>query len=352
MSSRFSFCFLLGSVLLLGSTTVIASESAPRYGGVFLEYPQGRYQENAAPNFFKWNLQTRTSSIALKVLRCEQACTPQSAKELVARFDFLPDVQSMNWFGEALPVGHYIWSVEGFNNSSANPVFSDTASFSIEPIMSYGFKTRRLGLLAGFGRGNYSSGDVNYDVEFRTTPTIYGLSFGGGSKTNIWNFEGFLSDFILKGQLYQTITFSSEYLWQLDVSDPGRFLFFVGPSLKFFNYPQIVSVNGIDLNINNESIFSPGLALKSQYEIDKYIALQMGLTYNVAVFGSEKVDFELQNGSLNGSIGLTYGKMWPVGIGGEIQYQRDRIGTTPEGGNPIVVEQSQWVILLHLFYAI
>ncbi len=347
-----SFHFLLITALLFCSVPSYAIEETGIYEGVFLEFPQGRFQENEAPKFFKWNIRTRTASISLKVFRCENACTIQSRKELVSRFDFLSDVQTMNWFGEALPVGHYIWSVEGFSKDNPNPIFSDTAIFSIEAIKTYGFKTRRIGLLAGFGRGNYTSGDANYEVDFRITPTIYGLSYGGGSATKIWNVKGYFSDFILKGDLYKTATVSGDYLWQLNVSDPGRVLYFLGPTLKYFNYPRAISTNGVDLDIKNESLFSPGVAFKGQYDFDKYVAFQFGIQYDVAAAGTAKIDTQIDNGSVNASVGLTYGKIWPVGVGGEIQYQRDKIGTKPDANGSLVVEQDQWVILLHLFYAI
>lgn len=346
------FCFLFILVPFIWSKQVSAVELFSQPGGVHLEFPQGRYQENAAPSFFKWNLQTKTSSIALKIYKCEGDCSSQATKELVARFDFLPDVQSMNWFGEALPIGEYIWTVEAYNKFNTNPVFSDTARFSIEPIMTYGFKTNRIGLLVGFGRGDYGSLDANYDIKFRTTPTNYGVSYGGGSKTKIWNAKAFISDFVLKGQVYQTTTFISDYLWQLNVSQPKRLEFFLGPSLKYFNYPQVLSANGIDIDVKNEWVVSPGLALKAEYALDKYIAAQMGVSYDVAVLGSETVDVQFKNGSLNTSLGLSYGKIWPVGLGAEVQYQRDRISTEMSGSGLLDVTQSQWVFLLHLFYAI
>jgi hypothetical protein len=347
-----SLCFLFILLPFIWSNQVFANELSSQAGGVQLEFPQGRFQENAAPSFFKWNLQTKTSSIALKIFKCESGCSLQAPKEMVARFDFLPDVQSMNWFGEALPIGEYIWTVEAYNKFNTTPVFSDTAKFSIEPIMTYGFRTHRIGLLVGFGRGDYGSLDDNYDIKFRTTPTDYGVSYGGGSKTKIWNAKAFISDFVLRGQVYQTTTFISDFLWQLNASKANRFEVFLGPTVKYFNYPQVVSPNGTDINIKNEWVVSPGLSLKAEYELDKYIAAQMGISYDAAVFGSEKVDAQFKNGTLNTSLGLSYGKIWPVGIGAEIQYQRDRISTEMSGSGLIEINQSQWVFLLHLFYAI
>lgn len=352
MNTLRRLCFLISAFPFLWSSPVFANDPFSKEGGVFLEFPQGRFLENSAPSFFKWNLQTKTSSIALKIFKCEGGCNTTTARELVARFDFLPDVQSMNWFGEALPVGDYIWTVEAFNKFNTLPVFSDTAQFSIEPMKTYGFKTDRIGLLVGFGRGDYGSIDDNYEVEFRTTPTTYGLSYGGGSKTKIWNAKAFISDFVLKGQVYQTTTVATDYLWQLNVSDPKRFLFFLGPTLKYFNYPQVVSPNGISVNIKNEWVISPGLSLKSEFALDKYIAVQMGVSYDMPVLGSDELDTQFKNGSLNTSLGLSYGKIWPVGIGAEIQYQRDRISTQPLGRGLLDVNQSQWVFLFHLFYAI
>jgi hypothetical protein len=347
-----SYRFLFILALLFLSNQVSAAELFSQSGGVHLEFPQGRFLENAAPSFFKWNLQTKTSSVALKIFKCEGVCSVQAPKEMVARFDFLPEVQSMNWFGEALPIGQYIWTVEAYNKFNTTPVFSDTARFSIEPIMTYGYKTNRIGLLLGFGRGDYGSLDDNYDIEFRTTPASYGLSYGGGSKTKIWNAKAFISDFVLKGQVYQTMTFVSDYLWQLNVSQPQRLLFFLGPTLKYFNYPQVISPNGTDIAIKNEWVVSPGLSLKAEYPLDKYIAAQMGVSYDAAVVGSESVDAQLKNGTLNTSLGLSYGKIWPVGIGAEVQYQRDRISTEMSGRGQLEVNQTQWVFLLHLYYAI
>lgn len=349
---RYLLSFLFISVVLLCSSHVFANGPLSQSGGVFLEFPQGRFQENAAPSFFKWNLQTKTDSVALKVFRCAGTCGADTNKDLVVRFDFLSNVQSMNWFGDALPVGNYVWTVEAFNKNSSNPVFSDTATFSIEPVMTYGFKTERLGLMAGFGRGDYGSVDDNYEVKFRTTPTTYGLSYGGGSQSKIWNAKAYISDFVLKGQIYQTTTVSTEYLWQLNVSNPQRLLFFLGPSLKFFNYPQVISTNGTDLNIKDKWVLLPGISLKSEYALDKYIAAQMGFSYAVAALGSETLDMQFENGSWNASLGLSYGKIWPVGIASEIQYQSDCISTKQEGNGLLDVKQTQWIFLLHLFYAI
>lgn len=320
--------------------------------GVTLEYPQGRFQENAAPMYFKWNLRTRTASIALKVFRCEGSCSPTAEKQLVARFDFMSDVQSMNWFGEALPIGNYVWTVEAFNKSSPSPIFSDTAYFSIESMMSFGFKTDRLGLLFGFARGDYGSNDANYELDFETTPTIYGLNYGGGSKSAIWNLKAFVSDFVLRGQVYKTTNVSVDYLFELDSFFEKRFYVFFGPSIKYFNYPQVTSPNGTDVGIKNEWVASPGLSFKTEYCLDKYLSAQFGVSYEVPTLGSQDVDAQFKNSSFNATLGLSYGKTWPVGLGAEIQYQKDRISVRPDSSSQLDIYQTQLLFLFQIFYAI
>ncbi|MBY0385064.1 hypothetical protein K2X05_07885 [bacterium] len=344
------FSAILILLPLLGSAA--ESDTYFQSEGVSLEYPQGRFQENAAPMYFKWNLRTKTASIALKVFRCEGVCSPTVEKQLVARFDFMPDVQSMNWFGEALPIGNYVWTVEAFNKSNPGPIFSDTAYFSIESMMSFSLKTDRLGLLVGFARGSYGSIDANYELDFQTTPTIYGLNYGGGSTSAIWNVKAFVSDFVLRGQVYKTTNVGVDYLFELNSFLQKKMYVFFGPSLKYFNYPQVISPNGTDVSINNEWVVSPGLSFKTEYCLDKYLSAQFGVSYDVPSMGSQDVNSQFKNGSLNTSLGLNYGKIWPVGLGAEIQYQKDRISTRPQSSTQLDINQSQWIFLFQVFYAL
>jgi hypothetical protein len=348
------FHFIFSTILILWSLFGHATEPNTYFqsAGVSLEYPQGRFQENAAPMYFKWNLRTRTASIALKVFRCEDSCGPTVEKKLVARFDFMSDVQSMNWFGEALPVGHYVWTVEAFNKSSPSPIFSDTAYFTIEPMMPFSLKTDRVGLLVGFARGDYGSVDESYELDFQTTPTIYGLHYGGGSESAIWSAKAFLADFALRGEIYKTTTVGVDYLFELNSFFQKKLYVFLGPSLKYFNYPQVTSPNGTDINIQNEWVVSPGLSLKTEYCLDKYISAQFGVSYEVPSYGSQDLDVQLKNGSFNTTLGLNYGKIWPIGLGVEVQYQRDQISVRPQSSDQLDIYQNQWIFLFQVFYAL
>ncbi len=343
-------------VICTSCTSAIAHASPiqtqpPKKGGALLEFPRGRFQENETPNFFKWSLRQKVNSVTLKIYRANFRAEYNPETDLISRYDFLPTVQSMTWSEEDIPAGDYVWVLEGYNETSPNAIYADSANFKIEPLKTFNVKTLRMGIIAGFSRGEYNSTDPNFKINFRTTPTTYGLLFSGGSSADIWEINGYMSDFVLRGAVHRTTTLYAGYFSQLKRANPNEMEIFWGPTVRGFQYPLVRSTDGTEIESEDLTVFAPGLSLKVQRQLDQHIMLHGHVGYDVAVVGSQNVEFGFDKGSYNVHFGMLYSLFWPLGFNGEFQYRFDQSATKDESDS-LLFQQEQWSVVVNLIYAL
>lgn len=318
---------------------------------VVLEYPKGRFQEDKPPMFFRWSLDNSdATSITLKVFQLNSDGSYTKKNNLIARFDLHSDRKFLPWAQEALPRGNYIWTLEGYNEISAKPLFYEEISFNIVAFKPIDLRTRRIGIQLGFSRGQYAEVDPFYNVEFKTTPTLYGLLYRGGSQDRIWDLSAMMSDFTLRGIVKQTITMQASYSYRLNDNNSNQRDFFLGPLLRTFTFSRAISEDGTNLIFSDVSQFSPGLVLSAQFRLDGKMIFYSQLMLDIPIFATQKLastGFSQASYGLNN--GLIFGQFWPLAFSGELQYRVDKSSTFYQDYKADV-NFSSWSFLTNLVY--
>lgn len=345
----------LFAVVLFFVTGVFAGEIKPnstlKSGAAILEYPRGQFQENAVPQFFKWNVMQRDlKSIAIKVFRARPDGTYDQENDLIGRFDFLPNTQSMNWPHAQFVRGKYVWVVESYNDQDPHPIYIDSTSFEVEGIKHMSLQTKKMGLLVGFSRGKYSSEDPNYNLDFDTTPTFYGGVLKGGRENTLWESFAFASDFILQGAVYRSFTLGGAHTWGLNKKKIYELECFVGPALRAMMFPRVRSSDGSAIYKKDIWVINPGVEFVLQRQFDQHITFFSKVILDLNAFGTDPVIFELNQANFNFNAGLLYGLFWPIGFSGEFQYKRDNTKTR-DGSATVETHLQEWSVAANLYYA-
>lgn len=342
-----NFRFLIFAILgIIFSLQVFAKPPT-----VSLDLPAGRYQDDNPPLLFKWSLfNSSASSITLKVFRLNADETYNQSTNLIARFDLPGDTTTLAWAQEPLAVGKYIWTIQGYNETQAAAFFSEESQFTIEPGSHIELRTQRAGLILGFSRGTYSSSNPSYDVDFKTTPTIYGALYRGGDEQTIWDLSAVISDFTLRGNIRNTITAFASLSYALIESNSGHTDIFLGASARTLTFPRSLSYDGVTLSSTTVTQFNPGAVLTIQKKLPLKITSYGQLLADIPVFATEKmtsIDLKTTNVGLVG--GVIFGQFWPLAIGAELRYQVDK-SQTKNGSDPTTVSMENFSLLTNTTY--
>lgn len=335
---------------LIKKSPVESKINITQKGGAVLEYPRGRFQEYSAPGFFNWTIIKPVKSISLKVFTAGKDYKFDPEKDLIARYDFLNTTKSASWTQESFTRGHYVWVIEGYNETSSKPIYVDTAQFEIEQIKHLDLRTRQFGLLVGFSRGKYTSIDSTFKIGYDTTPTTYGIVFKGGSPNRSWNLAGQISDFVLQGSVRKTMTAYLDYNFLLTKAIPYETEIFIGPSLRAFQFPRTTTLDGETLDTKTVGVLNPGINLSIQKQFDLHVTFYSKLNLDIPYKSTEDMDFSTEQTNITARAGLLYGLFWPVGFAGEIQYHLDR-ATTKNGSEDVEIMMSEWAVGANLLYA-
>ena len=314
-----------------------------------LDYPSGRFQADKSPTVFRWSVFTEIDTLTLKIFHRNLDGTFDPVKNLIGRFDMMGDQRSKYWQKEALPIGRYIWRLEGYSVSNPKPIFQNDESFVIEPSAEFELTTKRAGLLVGFGRGDYVSVDSNYTVRYQTTPTIYGAVFRGGTFDGFWDVLASISDFTLKGSVNRTFSGYAAYSFRLNKPDVKRIDYFAGPSLLLLTYPRVVSSDGVNISLATVSQISPGFIFSTQLRLDQKITLYAQGKLNLPALSTAKLDTGFDQLGYGISTGLMFGQLWPLAVSGEFQYRIEKAATI-DGNNRVGVSMSGWSLVSNLVY--
>ena len=318
-------------------------------GGVVLDFPQGRFQENLAPNYFKWTLQAPAKTLTLKIYRKPPSGKINPTTDLIQRFDLMGDVDSLTWDRPRLPYGQYLWLVESYDDKNPLPIYVDSTEFEVEELKNLDLRTSRISVIAGFSRGEYTSSDATYSLNFTTAPTNYGINITLGQPEKIWNTQMVVNDMTLRGSIYRTMSLETSYLQRWGARNRYSMDFFWGPSLRAFQFPRVRTLNGTDLHDDTITTANPGLALAVQKQIDLNISLFSKTSLDFPVYGSQSLVSDADGINFNISAGMNYRLFWPLGVSGEVQYRMDR-AKTKDGNNEILAEISSVSMLINLIY--
>jgi hypothetical protein len=342
---RFWFVFFISGLLFLAHAHAGAE-------GIVLDYPAGRYQEDKPPNFFKWSLYDRSVvSLALKVYRVDIDGSYDPIKDLVGRFDFTSDTESMIWPRAPLYRGEYVWTMDGYNNQSPEPIFHEEREFVIEPMSDVDLRTIRWGVQVGFSRGTYTSSDPTFNVGFQTTPTIYGILFRGGSDRRIWDLSMYISDFTLKGSVRQTLSGYGAYSFRVSSASANKTDLFLGPALRTFTFPRARSSDGSDIRTTQITQLSPGLLLSAQKRMDFKITLYSQLMADLPVVATARSEIDFKQLGYGMSAGIIFGQFWPLSFSGELQYRTDKASTF-DGNDRVNVTMDGISLIANMVYAL
>jgi hypothetical protein len=210
--------------------------------------------------------------------------------------------------------------------------------------------TQRYGLQVGFSRGNYTSRDSSFVVDFQTTPTIYGFLYRGGNTYRVWDLSAFMSDFTVRGAVRRTFSGFGSYSYRISSPNSSRIDFFLGPTLRSFTFPRVQTADGVSISTTDVTQVSPGLILSAQKRFDFKITLYTQLMVDIPVLASVKSVSSSQQIGYGAHGGLLFGQFWPLAFGGELQYRVDR-STTFEGTEPINVKMEGLSLVLNTTYA-
>jgi hypothetical protein len=315
---------------------------------VELDFPSGRYREDDPPSFFKWTSHHEATSLALKVFRRNSEGSYDPAKDLVARFDILGEQKSLGWPYEPLARGDYVWTLEGYDSQSSQPVFTTSMEFEVEPFYDLDLRTNRYGLLIGFSRGTYLSQDPTYDLDYQTTPTVYGATLSGSHLENFWDFNTQMSDFTLKGSVKRTYSIYADYSYRFNQPNLERIEVFLGPSLRLLSYPRVRSTDGVNLTADTVTQLSPGFLLSAQKRFGYKITCYSQLQFDFPLLASSKIDMgSSYSYALSG--GIIFGHVWPLSFGGEIQYRFDR-SASYDNNEIVKVTADGWSLVGNIVY--
>lgn len=313
-----------------------------------LDYPSGRFREDSPPTFFKWNLYGQAGTFALKVFRKQPNGTFDEVRDLIARFDILAEQQSLTWPYEPLSRGDYVWTIEGYDQVRPQPRFVQKTEFIVEPFFDIDLRTKRYGLMFGFSRGAFKSSDTVYDLEFQTTPTNYGATLTAGDENHFWDLQAQMADFTLRGSVRRTFNgyFASSYR----INDPNesKMEWFLGPTLRAFNYPRVTTTDGVTLDIDGITQLSTGFLLSAQKRFGFKITGYSQLQFEIPVLSNG----QLVSGRSFGygvSAGLLFGHIWPLSFGGEVSYRFDQ-STTDKNGNDVQIRMEGWNLMGNMTY--
>lgn len=334
-------------LFLLCLSLVLFSQSANAME-IELDYPTGRFREDAPPTFFKWNMYGNAGSLALKIFRKHPNGTYDEVRDLIARFDILAEQKSLTWPYEPLSRGEYVWMIEGYDQLNPQPRFQQKVEFVVEPFFDVDLRTSRYGLLFGFSRGTFISDDPAFNLNFQTTPTIYGTTLTVGDDHHFWDLQLQMADFTLQGSVRRTFQgyFASSY--RMNSPNESKTEWFLGPTLRALNYPRVTTPDGVTLETDGITQLSAGFLLSVQKR------------FGFKITGYSQFQFEIpcfSNGSLvsgrsygwGASVGLLFGHVWPLSFGGEIQYRLDQT-TTEKNGNDVRIRMEGYQLLGNMVY--
>lgn len=339
--SRFVLFLIFGFLICVKSY----ADSKP----VVLDFPTGRFQDDKSPVFFRWTLYANADSLTLKVFRRNRDGSYDKTKNLVARFDISAQVPSMAWPYPPLIVGNYVWSIEGYDEVTPKPLFYEEAHFLIESASAISLRTKRLGIQVGFGRGQYTSVNQTYELDFKTTPTIYGILYRGGSVDGIWDLSANASDFILRGALMQTFSAYASYAYRLTDPNTNKMEIFIGPSLRTYTFPRVFSPNGVSIERDTISQLNPGLVFSTQKLLNTKFTLYSHLRADAPAYSSEKMTEAVGPTAYSATGGLIFGYFWPLAFGAEFEYRNDR-SLTKLRNDKLDVMLESWALISHLVY--
>ncbi len=333
--------------LIFGILICVKSYAASK--PVMLEYPIGRFQDDKPPALFRWTLYAKADSLTIKVFRKNHEGSYDKIKNLIARFDISSQVMSMSWPHQPLPVGNYAWSIEGYDETTPNALFYEDTNFTIEAASAINLQTKRFGIQVGFGRGQYASINRDFDVNFNTTPTIYGILYRGGNANGIWDLSGYASDFILRGKLVQTFSAHASYAYHLNDPNSSRTDFFIGPSLRTHTFPSVFSSDGVNIKSSTMTQMSPGLIFSTQKLLNTKFTLYSHLKVDAPVFASKKMTSAVGPTAYSATGGMIFGYFWPLAFGAELEYRADK-SLTQVGSGKIDTTMESWALISNLVY--
>lgn len=292
-------------------------------GGVILDFPRGRFQENDAPLFFKWTSLQKLNSLTLKIYTTDSNGEYDAKNGLIGKFDFLGDVQTFNWNRGLLYAGYYTWIIESYDDQSPTPVFIDSANFRVEQLKYFDLKTARMGVQVGFTRGKRHIKSDVYPLSYDVTPTVYGVVYSRLVQDDkLFNFQGMISDFILEQASYRTIHLQSDVLYSLSKAQ-NRLKFYLGPSLRVSQLPLVSTPDGSTVSRKDILLLYPGASIIVQQHFDSQITLYSKFILDTPVYGSNNVTVGLDKLNIEYRAGFLYGLMWPIGLSGEILYHHE-----------------------------
>ena len=328
-------------LILIFGVTAFAQTPA-----IHLDYPHGRFREESAPKFFKWSIDGKITSVTLKIYSTNEA----GKTKLLRRFDLTPSIDSLTLPDGALSVGQYSWNITVFDETSPQPVASETTTFEVKTIEAYDLRTSRISIFAGASRGSYVSSDPIYDISFDTTPNVYGLAVGGKQGTNLWDASITSSDFILKGAVFRTFDVGGTFAFPLN-RDDNRITVHAGPTLHAFLYPQVRTDSSLNLATKNLTTGSLGLQIIAQTRLDQSLELYAKAGFDAALLASQPLNYGSSFGSYGAHVGLLFGQFWPLGLGADIGYDASNI-STKDSSDDVTVKQNRLSLELSASYAL
>ncbi|MBC7457081.1 MAG: hypothetical protein H7235_02295 [Bdellovibrionaceae bacterium] len=313
--------------------------------------PTGRFQESNPPIFFKWSLHDADiTSITLKVFRRKLDGTYNKLTNLVARFDLPRGVTTLPWSHQSLSEGKYLWTIEGYNETNSPPLFYESAEFVVEKTNFMDLRTRGLGLILGFSRGQYTGSDPFYSAEFKTTPTIYGLLYRAGAEDRLWDFLALITDFTVRGSVRQNLELSGSYSFRTNTPDAKQFDVFVGPLLQARTYARILTPDGVTLVSRNITQLSPGVALTVQKRLGLETSIYTKAQLSTPIYSTVPMPSSLlKYFGYDISGGIVFGQFWPLSFGVELQYGNKKSATTT-GPDTAIIANEGWSFAPNLVY--
>ncbi len=288
--------------------------------GILLEAPVGRQLVDAQPLVFKW-LVTRSDikSISLRIY----SNNDQSNNPAIASFELNSKIRSVKLSNSILAEGSYYWEVHGFNDSDPLPQTTGKSYFTIEPQQLLNLKTKRIVTSFSTSRGEYSSQDPNYSLNFDTTPVTFGLGFSGGSNNSIYEITYSFSDITIRGSLKKIQSVKAHYSWRILGNNPYSFELFIGPQLRTVSYPLINTADGLNLTSETNNSLNAGINISLQSQLSENASFFLSAFLDNAIGSSN----ELSDLSYEIRLGGLYNIRWPVGFGVDLSYYSDTVSS-------------------------
>jgi hypothetical protein len=187
---------------------------------------------------------------------------------------------------------------------------------------------KRFEILTGLGFGQYSASDPYYNVAFKTTPTIYGLGFYGGTMDRTWGVTATRGSYVLLDHTRQSFTTMASLSYRLGQINEKQNYFFVGPYFRSLTFSRDLSIDGVNLSSTYMTQFSPGFMVSYQRHWGRSFLFFTQLGIDIPVFTSATASpdqFTQVGGSLNEGAFAEVSQH--AGVGAELQLRLDRSST-------------------------